>query len=80
MADLALVKATVHGRVKGIGFRAFTWEQAKALGLNGYVRNLPDRDAVGLALAASNRHKAIVKLLGPDLLDYYKFMRKRYEF
>ena len=46
----------------------------------GVVKNPADRDAVGLALAASNRHKAIVKLLRPDLLDYYKFMRKRYEF
>ena len=70
MADLALVKATVHGRVKGIGFRAFTWEQAKALGLNGYVRNLPDRDAVGLE--AEGERAGLEKLLvylkrGPPL-------------
>lgn len=42
MADLASVKVTVHGRVTGIGFRAFARAQAKALGLTGYARNLPD--------------------------------------
>ena len=46
MADLALIKVTVHGQVKGIGFRAFTREQAKALGLTGYVRNQPGENAV----------------------------------
>ena len=46
MAHLALVKAKVHGRVTGIGFRAFAREQAKALGLSGYARNLPDERTV----------------------------------
>jgi acylphosphatase len=46
MADLALIKATVHGRVKGIGFRAFVRAQARALRLSGYVRNLPDENTV----------------------------------
>ncbi|MBI2850648.1 MAG: acylphosphatase [Chloroflexi bacterium] len=41
MAGLASVKVTVHGRVTGIGFRAFARAQARALGLTGYARNLP---------------------------------------
>jgi acylphosphatase len=32
----------VHGRVPGVGYRFFTQETASALGLRGYVRNLPD--------------------------------------
>lgn len=33
---------TVTGRVQGVFFRAWTREQADALGLAGWVRNTPD--------------------------------------
>lgn len=46
----------------------------------GVVQNPADRDAVGLALAKDEkRHRIIAKLLDPDVFDYYKYMRKRYE-
>ena len=34
--------AFVSGRVQGVGYRAFTRNKAKLLGLRGFVRNLPD--------------------------------------
>ena len=34
--------AIVKGRVQGVGFRATVRAHASALGLTGYVRNLPD--------------------------------------
>ena len=32
----------ISGSVQGVGFRFFTYGQAKALNLRGFVKNLPD--------------------------------------
>ena len=37
------VHAIVHGRVQGVFFREFTKRKAQELGLEGWVKNLPDR-------------------------------------
>ncbi len=36
------VRAVVHGRVQGVGFRAFALEVGSRLGVNGRVANQPD--------------------------------------
>ncbi|MGQ9598616.1 MAG: acylphosphatase [Anaerolineae bacterium] len=33
------LRAIVHGRVQGVNFRYYTLQQARNLGLTGYVRN-----------------------------------------
>ncbi|HKJ26505.1 MAG TPA: acylphosphatase [Anaerolineales bacterium] len=33
------IHATIHGRVQGVGFRAYTYESANRLELTGWVRN-----------------------------------------
>ncbi len=35
-------RATVHGRVQGVGFREYTLRRARELGLHGWVRNEED--------------------------------------
>lgn len=35
-------RLVVHGRVQGVAFRYATRERARALGIDGWVRNLPD--------------------------------------
>ncbi|NDY41827.1 acylphosphatase [Dissulfurirhabdus thermomarina] len=41
MADIR-IHAWVSGRVQGVFFRASTRDEARRLGLSGWVRNLPD--------------------------------------
>ncbi len=41
-ASLSQVRAVVRGIVQGVGYRFFVRRQAAALGVRGYVRNLPD--------------------------------------
>jgi acylphosphatase len=38
----ASLHATVRGRVQGVNFRDFVYARARALGLMGYVKNVPD--------------------------------------
>jgi acylphosphatase len=42
MADRARVHLLVSGRVQGVAFRAATVDEARRLGVDGWVRNLPD--------------------------------------
>ncbi len=42
MAELVSLSVRVHGLVQGVYFRSFVRQRARALGITGYVRNLPD--------------------------------------
>jgi acylphosphatase len=39
---LATYRYFVTGQVQGVGYRYFTLKAAQELGVNGFVRNLPD--------------------------------------
>lgn len=49
------VRAIVKGRVQGVFFRKSTLEEATRLGLQGFVRNLPDRSVEIVAQGPSER-------------------------
>ncbi len=42
MADQVRLHVLIEGRVQGVFFRAATRDEARAWGLAGWVRNLPD--------------------------------------
>jgi len=42
MAEIKRAHVFFEGRVQGVFFRAYTRKWAEELGLNGWVRNLPD--------------------------------------
>jgi acylphosphatase len=46
MSEKASLIAIIRGRVQGVDFRAFVRNHAEALGLTGYVRNLPGGSAI----------------------------------
>ena len=62
MSELASLSATVHGRVQGVFFRSFASRHARALGLTGYVRNLPRGRAV--EVVAEGEREKLEELIG----------------
>lgn len=60
---VAQLLARVAGRVQGVYYRASTQEQAQALGLRGWVRNLPDGRVELRAQGSRARLEALLEWL-----------------
>ncbi|SIO44934.1 acylphosphatase [Rhodovulum sp. ES.010] len=60
MGDVAL-EIRVTGRVQGVSFRAWTQDQARALGLDGWVRNEPDGAVTALVAGPEDRVARLVE-------------------
>jgi acylphosphatase len=55
------VRAIVSGQVQGVWYRAHTRDQARELGVHGYVRNLPNGD---VEIVAQGEDRAVDALIG----------------
>lgn len=53
----------VHGRVQGIGFRKFTQDVARRLGLSGAVKNLSNGDVEVWAIGSKESIEKLIKEL-----------------
>ncbi len=73
------VHVRVSGRVQGVYYRAFTLERAKALGVKGWVRNVPgggveaflegERKQIGELLKAMKSGPTGAIILGMELSE-----------
>lgn len=59
----SIKKYLVSGRVQGVGFRAFVWREASALGLTGWVRNNRDGTVELLVEADDEVHRDLERRL-----------------
>jgi acylphosphatase len=59
-ADKAQVRVVVRGRVQGVFFRAATAQEARGLGLSGWVRNRTDGS---VEIRAEGAHRNLEMLL-----------------
>lgn len=59
----ASLHATVSGKVQGVYFRAWVYDQATSLGLSGWVRNLEDGKVEILAQGAPESLAALKERL-----------------
>ncbi len=69
MAPSPQFKAIVRGKVQGVYFRSSTVEEARALRLAGYARNLPDGSVEVVAAGPREDLERLVDFLhrGPSL-------------
>jgi acylphosphatase len=60
--------AIMHGRVQGVSFRYYTVRQATALGLTGWVGNLPDGTVETVAEGTRQQLESLLEWLhhGPS--------------
>jgi acylphosphatase len=80
------VHVRISGRVQGVFYRAFTQERARALGVNGFVRNIPgggveamlegERKSVGELLKAMKSGPSGAIILG---MEFSELESKGYE-
>jgi len=63
------VRLIIEGRVQGVGYRQWTLREASARGLDGWVRNLPDRTVEALIAGPEDAVRAMIDVCrrGPAL-------------
>jgi len=54
------VRLIIEGRVQGVGYRQWTVREAAARGLDGWVRNLPDRSVEALVAGPAETVRAMI--------------------
>ena len=62
-------RATIHGKVQGVWFRAWAQDMAREMNVTGWVRNLPDGNVETLAQGDDDLLRRFEKQLweGPPL-------------
>jgi acylphosphatase len=76
---VATILLEISGRVQGVGFRWFVRERARALGLAGWVRNLPGGEVEVAASGSDEALRALEALVseGPPAAHVAKVVRRQ---
>ena len=64
MTETDRLHARISGRVQGVGFRWFVREEARRLGLAGWVRNLPTGEVELVAEGSPSAIEAFARTIG----------------
>ena len=64
MSDADRLHARISGRVQGVGFRWFVREEARRLGLAGWVKNLPNGDLELVAEGPTETLEGFARTIG----------------
>ena len=60
MSEITTMRLSIAGQVQGVGFRAFVVQEARALGLKGWVRNCADGTVEIVVSGADDKVKTFV--------------------
>lgn len=60
MAAQTAIRVRIHGRVQGVWYRGWTFDEARALGLSGWVRNRQDGSVEAVFAGAEAAVRAMI--------------------
>ena len=75
------IKITIHGKVQGVGYRCWFEQQALALELKGYVKNLDSGEVEAVIVGTENQLHAIIErsYTGPLRAEVSKIIQSEFE-
>ena len=75
------IKLTIHGKVQGVGYRCWFEQQALALELKGYVKNLDSGEVEAVIIGTENQLHAIIErsYMGPSRAEVSKIIQSEFE-
>ena len=76
------IKLTIHGKVQGVGYRCWFEQQALALELKGYVKNLDSGEVEAVIIGTENQLHAIIErsYMGPSRAEVSKIIQSEFEY
>lgn len=75
------IKLTIQGKVQGVGYRRWFEQQALALELKGYVKNLDSGEVEAVIVGTENQLHAIIQrsYTGPSRAEISKIIQSEFE-
>lgn len=75
------IKLTIQGKVQGVGYRRWFEQQALALELKGYVKNLDSGEVEAVIIGTENQLHAIIErsYMGPSRAEVSKIIQSEFD-